>query len=655
MKRLTLITVGISLAFAVSAQKAAQQPIEIHNANGSVYKKCFYVKSTKPLTELIKERNANKKAQTAGYAHPAADADAMENFAPQQNNNNRQQTSTNDTDMARQYTNGVHRSEAPIIDIDGQASATGSYPMDPNGMVSTLYYVQTVNSSLEIWNKNGSVKLGQTDLKNGLFGTYGDGDCGDPVVMYDKVADRWIITEFEGCENNFNSNDIDTLLMAVSQTNDPTGSYWLYAFDPNVSSYDDYPKYHVWGNGYYMTCNCTPNMVVAYQRDSMLVGGNAGMIVMNWSYPNPCTGNFFCPMMLDCDGTLPSFNSPEYLFYFWDNSWGCGGGADSICIQQVNVNWSSQTGSVSAYQDLITSPFNSNFKGGFDQNIPQPGNNTANYLASNDGFFGYRIPYLRWSSYNSCVMTNPVNVGTFNSPVSGQRWYELRQDTTTKLWSIYQQSTWAPADGVSRWEGSIAMNLNGDIGLAYSVSDKNSTYPGLRYTGRKYCDTINKMTLAEVNVISGNVLINTPQNTGNRWGDYSLMSIDPSDGVTFWYTNMYAKSGASFGSNMQTRIFSFKVPSCVLSVNSPEEPSAKLTAYQNGGTLMVKGTDVKIGERLVIELFDESGRRIMQQEITPTNSNLVTSFNISSLAKAMYIVRLGNDSYQRVVKVMLTN
>src|SRR5581483_7378570 len=157
------------------------------------------------------------------------------------------------------------------------------------------------------------------------------------------------------------NNDVDTLLMAVSVTNDPRGSYWLYAFDPNVTSYDDYPKYHVWGDAYYMTCNCqSPDMVVAYQRDSMLVGGNAGMIAMVWPYGpqglEGCPGgNFFCPMMLDCDGTLPPYGSPEYLFYYWDDSWsGCSNfGTDSICIEQVSINWNTMTGTINpAFQHI---------------------------------------------------------------------------------------------------------------------------------------------------------------------------------------------------------------------------------------------------------------------------------------------------------------
>ncbi|HXB11298.1 MAG TPA: T9SS type A sorting domain-containing protein, partial [Bacteroidia bacterium] len=345
-------------------------------------------------------------------------------------------------------------------------------------------------------------------------------------------------------------------------------------------------------------------------------------------------------------------------FYYWDNSWGClPTSSDSICIEQITVNWVTKKGTINAnYQHLITAPFNSNFSNveAFDNIVPQPGNNVSNLLASTDGYFGYRIAYLRWSSYNSAVMQFPVNTGTLAAPIASIRWFELRQDTTTKLWSIYQQSTFGPADGLSRWEGAIAMNQNGDIGMEYSVSGPDTVYPSIRYTGRKYCDPLNSMTLAEGVAASGNTIVTTPQNPGNRWGDYSHLSVDPSDGITFWGTNMYAEAGAGNGINAGTRVFSFQVPSCIiLDVPNADEPNEALAAYQDGGTLNVKGSNLPLGERVVVELFDVNGKTLMQKAMVTSASTLETSFNVASLAKALYIVRIGNDSFQRVVKLTL--
>ncbi len=624
-----------------------------YNPDGSVYRQCLYVKKTKPLTELIAERDAKRKNGALAYPHPAADAGAHER---QFRNSPARAHNAIAPDGALQTENGDVQTASPIVNINGE-TGQGGYPLDPNGMIGSNYYVQTVNSYYSVYTKAGVRVLG-ADLYD-LFGSIGDGDCGDPVTMYDKIADRWIITEFEGCTNT--SGDIDTLLMAVSVTNDPTGSYYLYAFNPGTNNFDDYPKYAVWADGYYMTCNCqNPDMVVVYQRAQMLLGATAGMIAIRWN-DNPwnyvcsaCNGpDFFCPMMLDCDGTLPPYGSPEFLFYFWDNNWASGGN-DEICIDKIAVNWNTRTGTTAHYDTIATAAFNSTFTGNYAADIPQPGNSTTNYLDALDGFFSYRIPYLRWSSYNTALMCNAVNIGTSSVPVSAIRWYELHQDTTTKVWSIYQQSTYGPSDGISRWNPSIAMDQNGSIGLEYNVSSPASVYPGCRYTGRRSCDALNTMTVAEASAVSGNALSNTPENGGNRWGDYSHLSVDPVDGRTFWATSMYTNSSNfQYGEYITSRIYAFKITQCDTGLSVPgivDTYNASLSVYQKGSLLDIKGVDFPENERLVIQLFDINGKMLMQKDIVTTSKTIETDFNISSLAKAIYLVRIGNDHIQRVIK-----
>jgi hypothetical protein len=652
MKKHLFLIAGVAYTLSLLAQQ--QVPVEVHNPNGSLYRECYYVKSTRPIRDIIAERKAQGLDKLVKHFGPAGDSIAVEAYAKKAHHPG---VANSQPDEALQSVQGSIAAST-LMNFEGQ-EGLGSYPQDPNGMIGSNYYVQTINSTFAAWDKNGKSYIPQTDL-DVLFGAVGRGDDGDPVTIYDKMADRWIITEFEGLIGS--NKNIDTLLFAVSKTNDPAGAYWIYAFEPYAASYNDYPKYHVWGNGYYMTCNCSnPDMVVAFERDSMLIGSkHAALVAIPWAYGpglTGCEGNFFCPMMLDCDGTLPPANAPEYLFYYYDDSWGCGGTEDSIVIEQINVNWATKTGTVNAkFQDLTSAAFTSNFSNAeaFDNIIPQPGNNIKNLLGSSDGYFNYRIPYLRWSSYNSAVMQFPVNIGTLTTPVAAIRWYELRQDTTTQMWSIYQQSTFGPADGVSRWEGAIAMNQNGDIGMEYSVSDPTSVYPGLRYTGRRFCDPLDSMTVAEGTIVTGNALVNTPQSPGNRWGDYSHLSVDPVDGISFWGTNMYAEKGAGNGTNTGTRVFSFQVPACITTgINNANAPNEKMTAWQDGNILNVKGESLPVGDRIVVELFDVNGQRLMQQSMVPSGNLLQTSFNIASLAKAVYIVRLGNDSFQRVVKVSI--
>jgi hypothetical protein len=649
MKNILPLIAGFAISISLSAQTVQ------YNSNGSFYKQCLSVRTTKPLRELIAERDAKRQNTPKAFARVAADAAAHENH--------RGKTMVHDpnlhiTDGSRQTKNGVLNASSTIVNIDGEPSVQGYYPLDPNGMIGSNYYVQTVNSYYSIYDKTGT-KVLDADLYS-IFGSIGDGDCGDPVTIYDKVADRWIITEFEGCESR--RGNIDTLLFAVSKTNDPTGAYYLYAFDPaSHNSDDDYPKYVVWADGYYMTCNCQgTDYVIAYDRAQMLTGSAAGYVAIPWTDSpynfvcNTCAGpGFFCPMMLDCDGTLPPYGSPEYLFYYWDPNWGSGGN-NEICIDKITVDWSNKTGTTSHYDTLPTTAFNSTFTGGTRADIAQPGNISTDYLDALDGFFSYRIPYLRWSSYNSAVMCNVVNVGDANNRIGGIRWYELHQDTTTGVWSIYQQSTYAPDDRVSRWNPSIAMDQNGSIGLEYSVSDSLSVYPGCRYTGRRSCDTLNTMTVAEVIARNGNALSATPQGAGNRWGDYSHLSVDPVDGITFWATNMYTSGGYSGGENIGTRIYSFQIKACPSSVPDMfNSDNATLNVFQNGSSLNLKGTGFPENERLVAEIFDVNGKMLMHQDIVSNTHTIETSFNVSTLSKAIYIVRIGNDRMQRVVKTTI--
>ncbi len=643
MNKLLTLSAGIAIAISVNAQ-------DKYFPDGSFYKQCTKHWESRPLSDLVAEYNAKHANDKPVKVTPRPAPDAMSH---ERQNNWKADASISTEDGARQTEMGtIHNIDSPnssftAVNIDGQQGLQGYYPLDPNGMIGSNYYVQTVNVNYAIYNKNGTVKLAATDMVS-LF--TGSADDGDPVVMYDKAADRWVITEFDGGAN------INTLLFAVSKTNDPTGAYYMYSFDPNNRNTDDYPKYVVWSDGYYGTCNCqNTDYILAFQRDSMLKGATAGYIATTWNY-GPwnfgCNGGaFFCPQMLDCDGTLPPYGSPEYLFYFWDDNWACGG-KDSICIEQITTNWKTKKMTVNGkYQHLLTSAFNSTFTGGTRADIPQPGNNSSNYLDASDGFPFYRIPYLRWGTYNTAVMCHVVNVGT-SSLVGGIRWYELHQDTTTKLWSIYQQSTYAPNDGVSRWNPAIAMDQNASIAIEYTVSDPKTVYPGLRYTGRRVCDALNTMTVTEVTAVNGNAIANTPQGSGNRWGDYSHLSVDPIDGVTFWATNMYANSSFT-NSNIGTRITNFQITKCVTGVDGVNPAAAAVVAYQNGSSLIVKGTDFPENENLTVQLFDENGRSLMAKQMVSNSKTMETSFNVSGLAKALYIIRIGNDHIQRVIKTTI--
>ncbi|HXP51739.1 MAG TPA: hypothetical protein VN922_17415, partial [Bacteroidia bacterium] len=266
MKKLLLAGVALCTFSLLSAQK------EVRNANGSYYKQCVRFRVTEPLSKLVAAHQAVQKFSTPKLA-------ADQSAPPAKNRNAQYNPKACLSDGALQNYEGSKENKAPILSFDG-AKGQGYVPLDPNGMVGSNNYVQTINSAFSIFDKSGTPILNNADLTV-IFGTF-TCDDGDPVTMYDRFADRWIITEFQqNAACSVQGANMDTMMMAVSVTNDPTGSYYMYYFCPDNADFADYPKYSIWADGYYQTCNCQDDKVVVYQRDSMLKGSkNAGFIVI---------------------------------------------------------------------------------------------------------------------------------------------------------------------------------------------------------------------------------------------------------------------------------------------------------------------------------------------------------------------------------------
>ncbi|MEO6883005.1 MAG: T9SS type A sorting domain-containing protein [Bacteroidia bacterium] len=629
MKNTLLLSAASLIAGSLFSQTVIRHP------DGSYYKQCTSFSISRPLREIAKEYPVTGRKD--GVYKQAADNDAHRRF-PYQILKHRDGAEKTITDSIVQKAQGTTATEGTIVSVDGQSSSQGYVPYDPNGMVGPNNYVQAINSDYQVFDKSGTALTPSFALSH-LFP--GSTDDGDPVVMYDKFADRWVIEEFQS-DNNGNETEMQ---FAVSTTPDPTGTYYIYDFTPDANDFADYPKFSIWSDGYYETCNCQNQKVVVYQRAKMITGDpTAGFIVIPSIYmPAGSGGGFWCPQTLYADGTLPPYGSPEYLFDFTSASWG-GNFTDKIRIYKITTDWTNKTGAIALSDSLTTQPSNCIFTGG-QQDIDQPGN--PNSLDALDGFFSYRIPYLRWGTYNAAVMCNPVNVGTGSTIVSGLRWYELRQDATSNVWSIYQQGTYAPNDGVSRWNPSIAMDQNGSIGLAYSVSDPTSVYPGIRYTGRRKCDPLGTMSLTEGIGVAGSSAFTQ----ASRWGDYANTTVDPSDGVTFWHTNMYVAAGGY----LSTRIFSFKVPICTsgTGIATLTNNQVTLNAFQSGDELSIKAKNLPTNSTMILTLYDVQGKYISGKTVMPTANALQTTISTSGIAKGLYFVRLGNNDFQRVLKVII--
>ncbi|MCE1202305.1 MAG: hypothetical protein LWX09_09445, partial [Bacteroidia bacterium] len=463
-------------------------------------------------------------------------------------------------DPIRQSEMGTIQNNRPVfLNFDGQTSPYK--PSDVNGDVNETHYFQTINTVYAIYNKTGQLVAGPTNLNllfEGVTGSqYNDGD---PIVLWDEAAQRWLVAEFSITGTN------DYMLVAVSTSPDPTGTWHRYSFD--VDDMPDYPKLGVWRDGYYMGTNTATagrKDIYVLERSKMLIGATAQMVgFKNSLRPN---SGFHCVPPVDNDGTLAPEGSPGIFITINDDAWG---GADQIWIYELNVNWTTPASSTFARTQQITVPaFDSNFGSSWD-NIAQKG--TTQKLDAVNQILMQRPQFRNFGTYQTIVACHTVDVT--GTDQAGIRWYELRR-TGTGPWSIRQSGTYAP-DNHSRWMASIAMTPSGKLGLFYSISS-STLNPGLRYTGQSsaaYAAGNGIMDVVEEVILEG-----TLSQTGtNRWGDYFMIAIDPTDNETFWATGQYV--GASNAS--KTRIATFRIGNAPLVATTNASNITPTAATLNG-------------------------------------------------------------------------
>jgi hypothetical protein len=415
-----------------------------------------------------------------------------------------------------------------------------SAPPDTNGAVGATQYFQLVNTGFAVFDKASKAVVYGPVPTNTLWSGFG-GPCeadndGDAVVVYDKAANRWVVSQFAVTAAPYYQ------CVAVSATSDATGAWYRYAF-PYGSAFPDYPKMGVWPDGYYETFNMFNGntfggaKLCAYDRAAMLNGQAATQQCFQLST------SYGGVLPADLDGsTAPPAGSPNYLMNF---------GSSSLNLWKFHVDWSNSANTT------LTGPINipvASFAAacGGSNCIPQYGSRIK--LDSLGDRLMFRLAYRNFGTHESLVVNHSVAVGTKHSNAyTGVRWYEIRNPNGTP--QIYQQSTFSP-DTSYRWMGSVAMDKLGDMALGYSVSS-SAIHPAIRYTGRLATDPLGTME-AENSIIEGTG--SQSGNNLNRWGDYSAMSIDPVDDCTFWYTTEYLQQTGSF--NWNTRIASFKFPGC---------------------------------------------------------------------------------------------
>jgi hypothetical protein len=478
---------------------------------------------------------------------------------------------------------------APSVNFEGINNVNGVLPPDTVGDIGPNHYIQMVNLSFAIYSRSGSLLYGPANT-NTLWSGFG-GPCqttndGDPIVLYDELADRWLASQF--ALPNFPSGPFYECI-AISQSGDPLGAWHRYAFLISNTKLNDYPKFGVWPDGYYMavnqftctsiTCNWAGQGVVVFERDAMLNGDPALMVYFDLYNQDPDLGGM---LPSDLDGPPPPSGAPNIYTQVDDDAFGFP--TDQLQLWEFSVDWGSPASSTFTHlADLPTAAFDSNLCG-FSRNcIPQPGR-SKKVDAISDRLM-YRLQYRNFGTYETLVTNHTVDVN--GADRAGIRWYELRDSGAG--WTIYQQGTYSP-DANHRWMGSIAMNSAGDISLGYSVSS-TSVYPSIRYTGRLDGDALGQMTQGEGTIISGG---GSQTHNSGRWGDYSMMSVDPTDDCTFWYTQeYYAVTGSA---PWQTRVGSFKIRDCGGGGNTPPTVSivnpAEASTVSGTVTVQISAADI---------------------------------------------------------------
>jgi len=578
------VVVGTTPSPAINDQASSPlSSIGARNQNVSLQKTVIqplYAGVSPPLTSIRAEPASTvlepretpflrKPNVTAGSASPMSSYLGTGSFVP-----GRPSVSSSQEDV--QSWQGPAQAVTPIVNFDGLKNSQNSLlygfavvPPDTEGDVGPNHYIQSVNLIFGVWSKSGALLAGPLP-EHALFASLGSpcgtpaGAGGDPIILYDHLADRWLFTylSYPSIPGTY------YLCTAVSQSGDPLGAWYLYVWTWPGGLFPDYPKYGVWPDGYYLSINQYSNdlsswagaAVAVMDRANMLTGGSPTMVIVSFPSSDFCDFSF---LPSDLDGPAPTPGTPNYFTELMFPASLCG--FDGLDIWRFETNWGTSTFNFVHDVGLTTTSFDWDLYDCSDGwCIPQKG--TSNRLDALSDRLMHRLQYRKFGSYQTLVTLHTVDVNGNNH--AGIRWYELRNSGGG--WSIYQEGTYAP-DVAHRWMGSIAMDGSGNTGLCYSVSiGSNATgsfYPSIRCTARLNGDPLGQMTQAEITIMNGGG--SQLRQTGcvrscHRWGDYSMLAVDPSDDHTFWYTQeYYPLSSGPFTPGWSTRIASFTLRSLV--------------------------------------------------------------------------------------------
>lgn len=438
-----------------------------------------------------------------------------------------------------------------LLQADGQGF-NGFSPPDPDGAVGPQHFIQSINGAgsaeITVYNKHDlSIATGPF-----LLETMGEGACvngrGDGIVLWDHVSERWLLTEFSTAGD---------LCVYVSSSADPMTSFWhAYTFD--TPEFSDYPKFGIWPDAYYVSANESEAVVYALERDAMLTCDTA-----DWQ--RTVLGDrggysFDTATITDWDGdNPPPPGAPAIVMrHIDDEAHAAPAEADSardyLELWSLTADFDDlNNAGLTLEQRIPIMEFSSNLCGYTTFScLPQPFGTNLDPIRE---VIMWRLQYRNFGAYESLLgnMVSNVNpVGAMATPdPAGVRWFELRRLPGEDTWFMAQQSTWSP-DMTHRFMGSIAQDGSGNVALVYNVVDGDSTYPGIRYSGKRVWEMPSLFSEPEHLLVAG-----TERSSTFRYGDYASLRVDPTDECTFWYTGEYNTSV-----EWSTRIATFRFPEC---------------------------------------------------------------------------------------------
>ncbi len=502
-------------------------------------------------------------------------------------------------------------SPSPLLSFEGVGNPEGCggcSPPDVVGDVGLNHYIQMVNATkVAIFDKSGN----SLNTPFNLGDLWPSGNCnsnaGDPIVVYDEMADRWLLSQFAQPSH---------MCFAISETADPLGSYHIYTY--NVGNFPDYFKVGAWPDGYYMSANeggSAAYTAYAFDRAKMLVGDPAPSFIK-------FTGesNFLLPS--DVDGEdLPPADSPNYFYTFKDNSYH-GGGVDRVEVFGFSADFDDTANSSFTLVNTIPmSSFTYTACGFFNFNcISQQGTSQRVDSLGEWPMFSFR--YRNFGTHETLVGTYGVGGGT-GQDGAAIRWFELQK--TAADWTLYQEGTHDVGDGHNRFNASIAMDACGNIALGYVASSSN-LYPSVRYATRLVSDPLGTLRDEQILFDGGG-----SQTGSSRWGDYAAVSIDPSDGATFWLTNEYYAT--SSGSAWDTRIGTFAHPECLAPTYSLSvEPTIQTSCVGDSATFDISANAFNGFTTPIALSADTSSATALfsVNPITPPGSSILTMTNFTT-------------------------